>query len=370
VEDPRNLGAVLRTVDAAGGDGVLLPDRHSAGLSDTVARASAGGLEHVKVARIGNVAQALERLKEKGVWVVGLDASGSERWDQVDYKRAICLVMGGEGRGIRRLVRERCDHLVSLPMFGHVGSLNISVAAGIALYEVVRQRGAVPSHVRPIPHHAPHGSRHVIGPGPEDDEHDPGARREPAAAAAAGDEDDDTITLAYEHDEEPAWAAGGPTILKAPRHRDTRVGGPARPRRGRHGGRGGGGGAQDRRIAPRGERRPRDLSESAPAPEGEPGAPPGARPDAGAVERDRGRRKRRRHRPDRNREARGGGPAGSREPGAGDGGGDSGPGPGHGPGNGGHDGAQDGRSNASGGGPPGPPDGPRPGRRRRRRRRR
>ena len=140
VEDPRNLGAILRTAEAAGADGVLLPERHSAGLSETVARASAGALEHVKVARVGNLVQALEALKARGVWVVGFDAAGTERWDAVDYTRPVALVLGGEGRGIRRLVREHCDHLVSLPLFGHVGSLNVSVAAGIALYEVVRQR--------------------------------------------------------------------------------------------------------------------------------------------------------------------------------------------------------------------------------------
>ena len=112
VEDPRNLGAILRTVEAAGADGVLLPDRHSAGLSETVSRASAGGLEHVQVARIGNVVQAIEELKARGCWVVGFDAAGTERWDAVDYRRPIALVLGGEGRGIRRLVREHCDHLV------------------------------------------------------------------------------------------------------------------------------------------------------------------------------------------------------------------------------------------------------------------
>ena len=151
VEDPRNLGAILRTAEAAGADGVLLPERHSAGLSETVGRASAGALEHVQVARVGNLVQALEALKARGVWVVGFDAAGTERWDAVDLGRPVALVLGGEGRGIRRLVREHCDHLVSLPLFGHVGSLNVSVAAGIALYEVVRQRGAVPSDVRPIP---------------------------------------------------------------------------------------------------------------------------------------------------------------------------------------------------------------------------
>src|SRR6186713_971721 len=151
VEDPRNLGAILRTAEAAGADGVLLPERHSAGLSETVSRASAGGLEHVKVARIGNLVQALEALKARGIWVVGFDAAGTERWDAVDLTKPVALVLGGEGRGIRRLVREHCDHLVSIPHFGHVSSLNVSVAAGIALYEAVRQRGAVPSHVRPIP---------------------------------------------------------------------------------------------------------------------------------------------------------------------------------------------------------------------------
>jgi 23S rRNA (guanosine2251-2'-O)-methyltransferase len=151
IEDPRNLGAILRTVEAAGADGVLLPERHTAGLSETVARASAGGIEHVRVARIGNVAQALETLKERGLWIVGFDAAGTERWDAIDYRRPVALVFGGEDRGIRRLVREKCDHLASVPLFGHVGSLNVSVTAGVALYEAVRQRGTVPSQVRPIP---------------------------------------------------------------------------------------------------------------------------------------------------------------------------------------------------------------------------
>ena len=137
VEDPRNLGAILRTAEAAGAGGVVLPERHSAGLSETVARASAGALEHVAVARVGNLVQALEELKARGVWVVGLDAAGHERWDAVDLTRPVALVLGGEGRGIRRLVREHCDHLVSIPHFGHVASLNVSVAAGVALYYAV-----------------------------------------------------------------------------------------------------------------------------------------------------------------------------------------------------------------------------------------
>src|SRR4029450_168804 len=110
VEDPRNLGAILRTAEGAGADGVLLPERHSAGLSETVSRASAGGLEHVKVARIGNVAQAVETLKSRGLWIVGFDAAGTERWDAVDYRRPIALVLGGAGGGTRRPGRGGSDH--------------------------------------------------------------------------------------------------------------------------------------------------------------------------------------------------------------------------------------------------------------------
>jgi 23S rRNA (guanosine2251-2'-O)-methyltransferase len=174
VEDPRNLGAILRTVEAAGADGVILPERHSAGLSETVSRASAGALEHVRVARTVNLAQAVERLKERGLWVVGFDATAQERWHGVDLRRPVALVLGGEGRGIRRLVRERCDQIVALPLFGHVGSLNVSVAAGIALYEVVRQRGSVPSHARPIPLGAAAARRQIEGPRADDPEEDPG----------------------------------------------------------------------------------------------------------------------------------------------------------------------------------------------------
>jgi 23S rRNA (guanosine2251-2'-O)-methyltransferase len=192
VEDPRNLGAVLRSAEAAGADGVLLPERHNAGLSETVARASAGALEHVKVARVGNVVQALEQLKTRGYWVVGFDASATERWDAVDLRRSVTLVLGGEGKGIRRLVREHCDQLVSLPLFGHVGSLNVSVAAGIALYEVVRQRGSVPSHVRPIPAR-PLGvpKKQIIGPQPGDSEDDPGLTGPSLGESSAVDLGDD-----------------------------------------------------------------------------------------------------------------------------------------------------------------------------------
>jgi 23S rRNA (guanosine2251-2'-O)-methyltransferase len=219
VEDPRNLGAILRTAEAAGVDGVVLPERHSAGLSETVGRASAGALEHVKVARVGNLVQALEALKARGVWVVGFDAAGKERWDAVDMKRPVALVVGGEGRGMRRLVREHCDHLASIPLFGHIASLNVSVAAGIALYEAVRQRGRVPSLVRPIPAR-PATAAQVIGPGVDDGEADPGALRPRVASAASSDSDDHEPgenRFSIELHEEAAWA--GPTILKAIEHR-------------------------------------------------------------------------------------------------------------------------------------------------------
>jgi 23S rRNA (guanosine2251-2'-O)-methyltransferase len=237
VEDPRNLGAILRTVDAAGADGVLLPDRHSAGLSESVSRSSAGGLEHVQVARIGNVSQAIDELKSRGVWVVGFDAAGTERWDAVDYRRPIALVLGGEGRGIRRLVRERCDHLVSLPLFGHVSSLNVSVAAGIALYEVLRQRGTVPSHARPIPLHAPAAGSHVLGPRDDDAEQDPGdlAARRASYAPARDDDDEDrpAASLPVDDLDHPAWNTG-PTVLAAVKGRGAH-GGPRRPPPRRHG---------------------------------------------------------------------------------------------------------------------------------------
>jgi 23S rRNA (guanosine2251-2'-O)-methyltransferase len=234
VEDPRNLGAILRTAEAAGADGVLLPERHSAGLSETVARASAGALEHVRVARVGNLVQALEALKARGVWVVGFDAAGTERWDAVDLSRPVALVLGGEGRGIRRLVREHCDHLVSIPHFGHVSSLNVSVAAGVALYEAVRQRRAVPSVVRPIPARA--AVAHIVGPSPEDLETDPGARPLPPPDELEGEDEhgrDASVTHADLHDE-VAWGQG-PTVLKpvgfeALRRSDRRRGKGGRPR--------------------------------------------------------------------------------------------------------------------------------------------
>ena len=140
IEDPHNVGAILRTVDAAGGDGVVRQSRHAARLDGAAAAASAGAVAHVKMAEVVNIARAIEILKDAGVWTVGLTGDAPKRYDEVDLTQPTALVVGGEGTGLRRLVRERCDWLVSIPMRGHVGSLNVSVAAGIALFEAVRQR--------------------------------------------------------------------------------------------------------------------------------------------------------------------------------------------------------------------------------------
>ena len=140
IEDPHNVGAILRTVDAAGGDGVVRQSRHAARLDGAAAAASAGAVAHVKVAEVVNIARAIEILKDAGVWTVGLTGDAPKRFDEVDLTQPTAIVVGAEGTGLRRLVRERCDWLVSIPMAGHVQSLNVSVAAGIALFEAVRQR--------------------------------------------------------------------------------------------------------------------------------------------------------------------------------------------------------------------------------------
>ena len=140
IEDPHNVGAILRTADAAGADGVVRQSRRAAALDGAAAKASAGAISHVRIADVVNIARALEELKEAGVWTVGLAGDSSKRLDQVDLTVPTALVLGAEGSGLRRLVRDRCDWLASIPMKGHVQSLNVSVAAGIALFEVVRQR--------------------------------------------------------------------------------------------------------------------------------------------------------------------------------------------------------------------------------------
>ena len=141
IEDPHNVGAILRTVDAAGADGVIRQSRHAAPLGGAAAKAAAGAVSHVRIAEVVNIARAIEELKEAGVWTVGLAGDSSKRYDQLDLTVPTAIVLGAEGTGLRRLVRERCDWLVSIPMHGHVQSLNVSVAAGVALFEAVRQRG-------------------------------------------------------------------------------------------------------------------------------------------------------------------------------------------------------------------------------------
>lgn len=140
VEDPHNLGAVLRTADAAGADGIVIPERRAVGVTGTVAKASAGASAHLPVAKVTNIARTLEQLKEKELWIVGLDERGKQPYDSIDYKMNCAVVLGAEGKGLHDLVAKKCDFLVSIPMLGKVPSLNVSVAAGVVLYEVVRQR--------------------------------------------------------------------------------------------------------------------------------------------------------------------------------------------------------------------------------------
>ena len=140
VEDPHNVGAILRTADAVGATAVVRQERHAAALGPAAARASAGALAHVRIVDVVNVARAIETLKSLGVWVVGMDAEGAQPYDRIDFRPPTALVVGAEGEGLRRLVREHCDFIAALPMRGHVSSLNVSVATGVVLYEALRQR--------------------------------------------------------------------------------------------------------------------------------------------------------------------------------------------------------------------------------------
>jgi 23S rRNA (guanosine2251-2'-O)-methyltransferase len=140
VEDPHNLGAVIRTALAAGAHGVVIPERRAAGLTDTVARASSGALSHLPVAKVTNLARTMQELKETGYWLVGLDEQAEKTYTELDYTSPLGIVLGGEGKGLHDLTRKRCDFVVSLPTVGPVKSLNVSVAAGIVLFEVLRQR--------------------------------------------------------------------------------------------------------------------------------------------------------------------------------------------------------------------------------------
>lgn len=140
IEDPHNLGSILRTADASGAHGVIIPKRRSVALTATVAKTSTGAIEYIPVARVTNLARTIEELKERFVWVVGTDADGTEDYRQLDGKMPIALVIGSEGRGMSRLTKEKCDWTVSLPMAGKVTSLNASVAASLLMYEVFRKR--------------------------------------------------------------------------------------------------------------------------------------------------------------------------------------------------------------------------------------
>lgn len=139
IEDPHNLGAIIRTAEAAGAHGIIIPKRGGVGLTPIVGRTSAGAVEHLPVVRVTNLVATIKELKKQGVWIYGADMNG-ERWEKTDLTGSIALVIGSEGFGISRLVRENCDVILSLPMCGQINSLNASVAAGILMYEVVRQR--------------------------------------------------------------------------------------------------------------------------------------------------------------------------------------------------------------------------------------
>lgn len=140
LEDPHNLGAILRTADAAGAHGVIIPKHRAVGLTETVAKSSAGAIEHVPVVRVTNIGRTIDQLKERHIWVVGTDGDGSEDYRTLDGETALAIVIGNEGRGLSRLVKEKCDWLVQIPMQGAIPSLNASVAASILMYEIYRKR--------------------------------------------------------------------------------------------------------------------------------------------------------------------------------------------------------------------------------------
>lgn len=142
LEDPHNLGAIIRTAECSGAHGVIVPERRSVGLSYSVGKASAGAIEHMPIIRVRNIADTIDELKEKGLWIYGADMSG-QAWCETDYTGAVALVIGSEGKGIGKRVKEKCDFVVSLPMKGQIDSLNASVAAGVICYEISRQRSGL-----------------------------------------------------------------------------------------------------------------------------------------------------------------------------------------------------------------------------------
>jgi 23S rRNA (guanosine2251-2'-O)-methyltransferase len=149
VEDPHNLGALLRSADGAGIDGVILPERRSAPLSAVTAKSSAGASEHVRIAQVVNITRALETMKKHNIWIVGLDERGTPDYTDFDFRQDVCLVLGSEGSGLHDLVKRTCDHLLRIPMAGSVSSLNVSVAGAVVLYEAMRQRRGPSTQPRP-----------------------------------------------------------------------------------------------------------------------------------------------------------------------------------------------------------------------------
>ena len=141
ITDPHNLGSILRTANAVGAHGVIIPKRRSVGLSGVVAKTSAGALEYTPVAKVTNLAQTIDALKEKGVWFYATHQDAKQSYTEVDYKGGVGIVIGSEGHGVSRIVAEKCDFLISIPMKGEINSLNASVAAGVIMYEALKQRG-------------------------------------------------------------------------------------------------------------------------------------------------------------------------------------------------------------------------------------
>ncbi|HWG49101.1 MAG TPA: 23S rRNA (guanosine(2251)-2'-O)-methyltransferase RlmB [Candidatus Acidoferrales bacterium] len=140
VEDPHNLGAIIRAAEGAGVDGLIIPERRASGVTATVVKASAGASEYLPIAKVTNIGRTLEELKERNIWTVGLDERGEKAYHDLDYKMDCAIVLGAEGHGLHEQIRRKCDFLVSIPMLGRIASLNVSVAAGVVMYEIARQR--------------------------------------------------------------------------------------------------------------------------------------------------------------------------------------------------------------------------------------
>ena len=140
IEDPHNFGAIIRSAEGAGADGLIIPERRATGVTATVVKASAGASEYLLIAKVTNISRTLEELKDRNIWTVGLDERGQKTYDELDYKMDCAIVLGAEGHGLHEQIRKKCDFLVSIPMMGKIASLNVSVAAGVVMYEIARQR--------------------------------------------------------------------------------------------------------------------------------------------------------------------------------------------------------------------------------------